>query len=226
MALAIGRRCLAGRARRSGNDRAVTDLRPNRACRNCKPLGRVPDRHPAPETGEAAFVTGGTTAIDAVGVAVTAPPARQPIRRLKAAIATCAIRRFSGRKPSGCPASLSSCARSSDSAGSVQDLAAAPGRVALAGHSRRLAQGAPGPVRTGGVERRRPVRAGDRAAGTNGRASVAVLPGKQPRPGHPLHLKVANVVIAALRAYAIAIGKTELRMVDPLPHAIAFYCSR
>ena len=47
-----------------------------------------------------------------------------------------------------------------------------------------------------------------------------------PDPGNPLHLKVANVVIAASRAYALAIGKTELRMVDPLPHATAFYRSR
>nr|WP_294504630.1 hypothetical protein [uncultured Rhodopila sp.] len=46
-----------------------------------------------------------------------------------------------------------------------------------------------------------------------------------PAPEHPLHLKVANVVIAALRSYAVAIGKTELRMVDPLPRTIPFYCS-
>jgi hypothetical protein len=38
-----------------------------------------------------------------------------------------------------------------------------------------------------------------------------------PNLGNPLHFKVANVVIAALRAYALAIGKTESRMVDPSP---------
>jgi hypothetical protein len=37
---------------------------------------------------------------------------------------------------------------------------------------------------------------------------------------------VAEVVITALQAYAIALGKTELRLVEPLPEAIRFYCSR
>ena len=46
-----------------------------------------------------------------------------------------------------------------------------------------------------------------------------------PDPGHPLRRKVATVVITALRAYAIALGKGELRLVDPLPEVIPFYCS-
>jgi hypothetical protein len=42
-----------------------------------------------------------------------------------------------------------------------------------------------------------------------------------PDPGHPLHFKVLNVVITALEAYATVLGKTELRLVDPLPEAVS-----
>src|ERR1700726_540765 len=37
--------------------------------------------------------------------------------------------------------------------------------------------------------------------------------------------KVAATVITALRAYAIVLGKQELRLVEPLPQLVAFYCS-
>jgi hypothetical protein len=63
-----------------------------------------------------------------------------------------------------------------------------------------------------------------RPAPTAAHLSLYYLEGN-PDPGNPLHFKVTNVVVAALRAYASAIGKTELRMVDPLPEAIRFYCS-
>lgn len=46
-----------------------------------------------------------------------------------------------------------------------------------------------------------------------------------PDPGHPLRGKVAATVITALRAYAIALGKTEMRLVEPLPEVVPFYCS-
>ncbi len=44
-------------------------------------------------------------------------------------------------------------------------------------------------------------------------------------PDHPLQGKVTAVVLTALQAYAIALGKKELRLVDPLPDVIPFYCS-
>lgn len=44
-------------------------------------------------------------------------------------------------------------------------------------------------------------------------------------PGHPLYFRVLNVVITALETYATVLGKTELRLVDPLPEAVAAYCS-
>jgi len=46
-----------------------------------------------------------------------------------------------------------------------------------------------------------------------------------PDPGHPLRRKVAAVAITALDAYATVLGKHELRLVDPLPALIPFYCS-
>jgi hypothetical protein len=63
-----------------------------------------------------------------------------------------------------------------------------------------------------------------RPAPTASHLSLYYLEGN-PDSSNPLHFKVANVVITALRAYAVALGKTELRMVDPLPQAIPFYCS-
>ena len=44
-------------------------------------------------------------------------------------------------------------------------------------------------------------------------------------PGHPLRRQVAFVVFTALDIYATALGKHELRLVDPLPAVIPFYCS-
>ncbi len=46
-----------------------------------------------------------------------------------------------------------------------------------------------------------------------------------PDPAHSLRGKVVPAALAALQAYAIALGKTELRLVDPLPALIPFYCS-
>jgi hypothetical protein len=47
-----------------------------------------------------------------------------------------------------------------------------------------------------------------------------------PDETHPLIWKVTAVVTSALEAYAIALGKAELRMVDPFPEMVPFYCSR
>jgi len=47
-----------------------------------------------------------------------------------------------------------------------------------------------------------------------------------PDPTHPLRWRVAAVVMTALEAYAIVLGKAELRLVEPLPEMIPFYCSR
>ncbi len=44
-------------------------------------------------------------------------------------------------------------------------------------------------------------------------------------PAHPLRRKLVSATLAALRAYAIALGKAELRLVDPLPALIPVYCS-
>jgi hypothetical protein len=46
-----------------------------------------------------------------------------------------------------------------------------------------------------------------------------------PDPGQPLRHKVAAVVFTTLEAYAMALGKHELRLVDPIPALIPFYCS-
>jgi hypothetical protein len=46
-----------------------------------------------------------------------------------------------------------------------------------------------------------------------------------PDPGNPLRRKVAATVITALRAYAIVLGKEELRLVEPLAQLVPFYCS-
>ncbi|PPQ28859.1 hypothetical protein CCS01_23040 [Rhodopila globiformis] len=46
-----------------------------------------------------------------------------------------------------------------------------------------------------------------------------------PAPDYPLRRKVAAVVVTALDVYATALGKHDLRLVDPLPALIPFYCS-
>ncbi len=49
--------------------------------------------------------------------------------------------------------------------------------------------------------------------------------GGNPDPAHPLRRKVVPTVLAALQAYAIALGKAELRLVDPMPGLASYYCS-
>jgi hypothetical protein len=44
-------------------------------------------------------------------------------------------------------------------------------------------------------------------------------------PNHPLRGELALIVIAAMRSYAVILGKQELRLIDPLPEVIPFYCS-
>jgi hypothetical protein len=46
-----------------------------------------------------------------------------------------------------------------------------------------------------------------------------------PDPANPLRRRMMIVVLAALRRYATVLGKTELRLVDPLPALVPFYCS-
>jgi len=48
---------------------------------------------------------------------------------------------------------------------------------------------------------------------------------RNPDAANPLRGKVTGAVIDALAAYAIALGKTELRLIDPLPALIPRYCS-
>jgi len=48
---------------------------------------------------------------------------------------------------------------------------------------------------------------------------------RNPDPANPLRGKVTGAVIDALAAYAIVLGKTELRLVDPLPALVPRYCS-
>jgi hypothetical protein len=44
-------------------------------------------------------------------------------------------------------------------------------------------------------------------------------------PRHRLKGRVMTVVLTALRAYAITLGKKELRLVEPFPELIPTYCS-
>jgi hypothetical protein len=46
-----------------------------------------------------------------------------------------------------------------------------------------------------------------------------------PDPANPLRGNVALVTLAAARRYAIALGKAEIRLIDPLPALVPFYCS-
>lgn len=54
--------------------------------------------------------------------------------------------------------------------------------------------------------------------------SVHYLEGS-PDPAHPLRGWTTSVVLVAAEAYALILGKTELRLVDPLPALIPYYCS-
>jgi hypothetical protein len=48
---------------------------------------------------------------------------------------------------------------------------------------------------------------------------------RNPDPANPLRSKVTGAAVAALRRYALVLGKTELRLVDPLPALVPRYCS-
>ncbi len=47
-----------------------------------------------------------------------------------------------------------------------------------------------------------------------------------PIPGHPLMGRVVLIAAAALVAYATALGKSEARLVDPLPALVPYYEGR
>ena len=53
--------------------------------------------------------------------------------------------------------------------------------------------------------------------------SVHYLEGN-PDPAHPLRGRATPLVLAAAEAYALALGKTELRSMDPLPALVPHYC--
>jgi hypothetical protein len=46
-----------------------------------------------------------------------------------------------------------------------------------------------------------------------------------PNPANPLRRRVTRGAVAALLQYAALLGKTELRLIDPLPPLVPFYCS-
>ncbi len=46
-----------------------------------------------------------------------------------------------------------------------------------------------------------------------------------PDHANPLRRNVARVALGAARRYALVLGKTELRLIDPLPVLVPFYCS-
>jgi hypothetical protein len=46
-----------------------------------------------------------------------------------------------------------------------------------------------------------------------------------PDPANPLRRRVTRVAVATLLQYAVLLGKTELRLTDPLPPLVPFYCS-
>jgi hypothetical protein len=45
-----------------------------------------------------------------------------------------------------------------------------------------------------------------------------------PDPAHGLRGKVAACVLTALRAYGVMLGKSEIRLIEPLPEVIPYYC--
>jgi hypothetical protein len=46
-----------------------------------------------------------------------------------------------------------------------------------------------------------------------------------PDPANPLRGSVTRITLATLIRYADLLGKTELRLIDPLPPLVPFYCS-
>jgi hypothetical protein len=48
---------------------------------------------------------------------------------------------------------------------------------------------------------------------------------RDPDPTNALRRKFAGVVVTALASYGVVLGKTEMRLVNPLPALIPFYCS-
>jgi hypothetical protein len=48
---------------------------------------------------------------------------------------------------------------------------------------------------------------------------------RNPDPKSPLRGKVMRTVIDAPGAYGVVLGKSETRLIDPLPALIPFYCS-
>ncbi len=46
-----------------------------------------------------------------------------------------------------------------------------------------------------------------------------------PNPANPLRRNVALALFEPARRYALALGKAELRLIDPLPAVVPFYCS-
>jgi len=48
---------------------------------------------------------------------------------------------------------------------------------------------------------------------------------RDPDPANPLRGDFAAVVVAALASYGIVLGKTEMRLVNPLPALVPYYCS-
>jgi hypothetical protein len=48
---------------------------------------------------------------------------------------------------------------------------------------------------------------------------------RNPSSANPLRGQVTRIVIDALGAYGVVLGKTEMRLVDPFPALVPFYCS-
>lgn len=48
---------------------------------------------------------------------------------------------------------------------------------------------------------------------------------RDPDPANPLRGDFAAVVVTALASYGVVLGKTEMRLVNPLPALVPYYCS-
>jgi len=48
---------------------------------------------------------------------------------------------------------------------------------------------------------------------------------RDPDPANPLRGDFAAIVVTALRSYGVVLDKTEMRLIDPLPALVQFYCS-
>jgi hypothetical protein len=48
---------------------------------------------------------------------------------------------------------------------------------------------------------------------------------RDPDPTNALRSKFAGVVVTALASYGVVLGKTEMRLVNPLPALVPYYCS-